>query len=259
MIQHEIKALKHLGQHFLADEVVVGKIIDAIRQLIVSGKVIEIGPGTGVLTKELLKIYGVNLLLAEIDQRSVELLSKKYQLGPASFCGDILQLNLAALSDQKPLTLVGNLPYNIGSQILFLVLENREVVNQCLFMFQKEVAQRICSGPGNKDYGILSVLLQSFYHCEYLFTVDEEAFVPPPRVKSGIMRMTLLPEPRIKSEPAFFKTVVKTAFNQRRKTLSNSLKSLMKPGNKDLPFAGLRPEQLSVEQFDELCIWLRQI
>lgn len=257
MIQHEIKALKHLGQHFLADESIIQKIVDAIVSMDEPGLWIEIGPGTGAITGPLLKHFGNRLQLAEIDQRSVEVLSNKFNLNAGSFCGDFLQLNLQEIAPQNPIHLVGNLPYNIGSQILFRVLDNRSLVNACVFMFQKEVAERICSGPGNKDYGILSVLLQAFYRCDYLFTVDENAFVPPPRVKSGVMKMQRLEAPRIKSEAAFFKQVVKTAFNQRRKTLRNSLKSMMKPGQMDIPFATLRPEQLSVEQFDELCFYLK--
>jgi 16S rRNA (adenine1518-N6/adenine1519-N6)-dimethyltransferase len=257
LIKHEIKALKHLGQHFLTDESVIQKIVDAILVIENKGKIIEIGPGTGAITGQLLEHYGQRLHLAEIDQRSVEVLAQKFQLQANRFCGDFLQLNIKEFAGNASIFIVGNLPYNIGSQILFRVLDNREWVHQCVFMLQKEVAERICSAPGNKDYGILSVLLQSFFKCEYLFTVGEDAFVPPPRVKSGVMRLDLLEEPRIKSEPAFFKTVVKTAFNQRRKTLRNSLKSMMKPGMDDLPFAGLRPEQLSVEQFDTLCVFLR--
>ncbi len=257
MIKHEIKALKHLGQHFLVDEFVIQKIVDTIIGLEKVEQIIEVGPGTGAITGPLIKHFGERLQLAEIDQRSVEVLAQKFNLQPKDFCGDILQLNLQKHAQGKRLCIVGNLPYNIGSQILFRVLDNRDVVEQCVFMLQKEVAERICSGPGNKDYGILSVLLQSFFQCTYLFTVMEDAFVPPPRVKSGVLQLTLLEVPRIKSEPAFFKTVVKTAFNQRRKTLRNSLKSMMKPGMVDLPYASLRPEQLSVEQFDELCFYLR--
>ncbi|MDP6921629.1 MAG: 16S rRNA (adenine(1518)-N(6)/adenine(1519)-N(6))-dimethyltransferase RsmA [Lutibacter sp.] len=246
-----VRAKKHLGQHFLTDERIAADIADALTH---NGyqRVLEIGPGMGVLTKYLLrKPFTTHVI--EIDQESVAYLEAQYlNLHGRIIPGDFLKIDLPAFFGDEPLAIVGNFPYNISSQIVFKVLENRQQVPELTGMFQKEVAQRIAEKEGSKKYGILSVLTQAFYEVSYLFTVPPSVFRPPPKVDSGVIRMvrknTRLPV----SEPLFFK-VVKTAFNQRRKTLRNSLKpmNLSDSLREDTIFAK-RPEQLSVQAFIEL-------
>lgn len=217
--------------------------------------VLEIGPGTGVLTRFLLEA-GHNLTVVELDMESVAYLENNFpELDGRIITGDFLKLDLSKMFP-APFCVIGNYPYNISSQIFFKVLEYKDQVPCCSGMLQKEVAERLAAGPGSKTYGILSVLLQAWYDVEYLFTVSEHVFDPPPKVKSGVIRVKRNSRTTLGCDEALFKTVIKTSFNQRRKTLRNSMKPLL---GKDCPDYGLpifdkRPEQLSVEQFIELTL-----
>lgn len=248
----KVKAKKFLGQHFLNDESIAERIADTL-----SFKgyttVLEIGPGMGVLTKYLLK-KPVKTYVVEIDGESVDYLKTHYlNLSERIIAKDFLKYDFKEIFGQEPYAIIGNFPYNISTQIVFRALENRIQVPEFSGMFQKEVAERICAKSGSKVYGILSVLAQAFYHAEYLFTVDEHVFTPPPRVKSGVLRLTRKENFTLPCDEKLFFTVVKTAFNQRRKTLRNSLKSLDIPEDfKADKLLDLRPEQLSVEQFIQL-------
>ena len=242
---------KSLGQHFLNDETIAEKIVQSI--MIDNHCILEIGPGMGVLTQFLLQYENKDLKVVEIDNESVVYLQKKHPNLQIIF-GDFLKMNLSDYYDDA-LTIIGNFPYNISSQILFKVLENRDKVTELVGMFQKEVAERIASKPGKKMYGILSVLLQAFYDIDYLLTVDEHLFTPPPKVKSAVIRMIRNPEKKLHCDEILFKNVVKTAFNQRRKTLRNSLKSFsFTEEYKENSIFGQRPEQLSVKEFEDICL-----
>lgn len=251
-IMEKVKAKKHLGQHFLTDENIAKKIADTL-QLEGYEIVLEIGPGMGVLTKYLLE-KNIETYVIEIDTESVDYLNAHYpKLHGKIISKDFLKYNLNEVFNGKPFALIGNYPYNISSQIVFKCLEMRDQIPEFSGMFQKEVAERICEKKGSKTYGILSVLAQAFYDVEYLFTVHENVFNPPPKVKSGVMRMKRKENYQLACNEKLFFTVVKTAFNQRRKTLRNSLKSLIISDNlKEDSIFALRPEQLSVEQFIEL-------
>ncbi|MEO4007141.1 MULTISPECIES: 16S rRNA (adenine(1518)-N(6)/adenine(1519)-N(6))-dimethyltransferase RsmA [unclassified Flavobacterium] len=248
----KVRAKKHLGQHFLNDENIAQKIADT---LTLSGyqKVLEIGPGMGVLTKYLLE-KPIETYVIEIDTESVEYLQTHYlKLSNRIISKDFLRYNLSETFGDDPLAIIGNFPYNISTQIVFRVLEMRDRIPEFSGMFQKEVAERICEKKGSKAYGILSVLAQAFYDTEYLFTVSEHVFTPPPKVKSGVMRMRRKENYKLPCEEKMFFNVVKTAFNQRRKTLRNSLKTFQLSDNlREDSIFDLRPEQLSVEQFIEL-------
>jgi 16S rRNA (adenine1518-N6/adenine1519-N6)-dimethyltransferase len=240
---------KSLGQHFLRDENISRKIVAALQQHDFS-RLLEVGPGGGALTKYLLEIPGIDFKAVELDDEKVAYLLKTY---PA-LAGKIIHQSF--LEMEKPFegsfTIVGNFPYNISTQILFRVLEWKEEVSCMVGMFQKEVAQRAASAEGNKVYGVLSVLVQAFFDVEYLFDVHENCFQPPPKVKSGVIR--LLPRKEIlpmKSEAAFF-LLVKTAFNQRRKTLRNAVKQLFSADILKDTIFDKRAEQLSVQQFADL-------
>lgn len=250
-----ITPLKSLGQHFLKEDEIADRIacsLSADKDL----KVLEIGPGTGILTTALLKSGITDLYCIEVDDRSVEFLKRNFpELKNRIIHADFLKADLSFMG-QHPFRIIGNFPYNISSQILFRVLDHYSRVTELVGMFQKEVAVRVASGPGNKDYGILSVLLQAYYQIEYLFTVPPEAFDPPPKVDSGVIRMRLKDQPGPGCDPVRFKNVVKTAFNQRRKTLRNSIKSLAVNGTEHLPFMSQRPEELSYRQFAELTLAL---
>ena len=242
---------KSLGQHFLKDETVCIRIVEALNAHQYS-QLLEVGPGGGALTKYLKGLVGVDLKLVEIDAEKVAFLLKAYPHVRGKIIeADILEID-APFSGR--FTLIGNFPYNISTQIVFKVIEWREQVETMIGMFQKEVAVRICSGPGSKEYGILSVISQAYYKTTYLFDVDENCFNPPPKVKSGVIRCVRKPQelwPTCSEKSLFI--VVKTAFNQRRKTLRNSLKSVTQ-GNVDTTGAiwDKRPEQLGVEAFVEL-------
>lgn len=247
-----VKAKKHLGQHFLTDENIAKKIADSL-----SGEnyddVLEIGPGMGVLTKYLLeKDYTTHVI--EIDTESVEYLKAHYlNLSDRVISKDFLKLNLDDFFSNKQLAIIGNFPYNISSQIVFKTLENKHRIPELSGMFQKEVAKRIAEGPGSKVYGIISVLTQAFYDVEYLFTVPPSVFNPPPKVDSGVIRLIRKENYTLPVDEKLFFKVVKTAFNQRRKMLRGSLKSLNLSDKlrEDAIFAQ-RPEQLSVQEFISL-------
>ena len=249
---NQVRAKKHLGQHFLTDETIAKDIADTLSY---SGydTILEIGPGMGVLTKYLLE-KEVDTYVIEIDTESVEYLNSHYpKLHNKIISKDILRYNINEVLENKPFAIIGNFPYNISTQIVFKCLEMRRQVPEFAGMFQKEVAERICSKKGSKVYGILSVLAQAFYDVEYLFTVNEDVFNPPPKVKSGVMRMRRKENFTLPCDEKLFFNVVKTGFNQRRKTLRNSLKSLQLSDDLRLDtIFDLRPEQLSVEQFIDL-------
>ncbi len=246
-MQHPVRAKKHLGQHFLSDDNIAAKIVASLKE---NANVLEIGPGTGVLTKHLLQIKDINLKVIEIDRESVEFLSQQFPiLNSKIISADFLHHDLKSLFDNN-FSIIGNFPYNISTQILFKVLDYRDMVNEVVGMFQKEVAVRIASGPGTKDYGILSVLLKAFYNIEYLFTVNENVFNPPPKVKSAVIRVTRNDVIKLDCDEKLFFTVVKTAFNQRRKTLRNALSSLQFNTDEKLVYLFTkRAEQLGVEEF----------
>lgn len=247
-----VRAKKHLGQHFLKDEAIAAKIADSLS---FEGyrNVLEIGPGMGVLTKYLLK-KDIIVWVVEIDAESIEYLKTHYlHLSDRIINADFLKMDLGTYFKGDPLAIIGNFPYNISSQIVFKAIEYRDYIPEFSGMFQKEVAQRITAGPGSKIYGILSVLTQAFFEVEYLFTVPPNVFNPPPRVDSGVIKLVRKKNYTLPVDVPFFFKVVKTAFNQRRKTLRNSLKSFQISDKlkEDAIFA-LRPEQLSVDQFIKL-------
>jgi 16S rRNA (adenine1518-N6/adenine1519-N6)-dimethyltransferase len=246
-----VRAKKYLGQHFLKDKNIAEKIVNSLfpRDFEV---VIEIGAGMGILTQFLVQNTNYETYIIEIDIDSVEYLKQNMNLPENRiFQQDFLKFDLKNFSD-KPIAIIGNFPYNISSQILFKVLENRNIVIELVGMFQKETAKRISEKPGNKTYGILSVLTQAFYNVEYLFTVNENVFVPPPKVKSGVLRMRRKQNYDLNCDEKKFFRIVKQSFNQRRKTLRNSLKSILSNIDTNLPVFSKRPEQLSVEEFVEL-------
>lgn len=248
-----VKPKKFLGQHFLKDLKVAQDIADTI-DACPGLPVLEVGPGMGVLTQFLLK-KDRPLKVVEVDYESVAYLREAYpQLEDHIIEDDFLKMHLERLFDGQPFVLTGNYPYNISSQIFFKMLDNRNQIPCCTGMIQKEVAERIAASPGSKTYGILSVLIQAWYRVEYLFTVHEHVFNPPPKVKSAVIRMTRNETQTLGCNETLFKQVVKTTFNQRRKTLRNSIKPLL---GKDCPLTqdslfDKRPEQLSVAQFIDL-------
>jgi len=250
--QHQVKAKKHLGQHFLNDESIAQKIADTL-SLVGYKNVLEIGPGMGVLTKYLLK-KDCTTHVIEIDTESVEYLKANYlNLAPRIIEQDFLKYDLNLVFNQEPFAIIGNFPYNISSQIVFKALEMRHQIPEFSGMFQKEVAQRICSKEGSKVYGILSVLTQAFYEAEYLFTVPPNVFNPPPKVDSGVLRLTRKANYVLPCDESLFFKTVKTAFQQRRKTIRNSLKTFQISDNlKANSIFDKRPEQLSVNAFIEL-------
>lgn len=244
-----VRAKKHLGQHFLRNEAVAHRIASALSA---EGyqQVLEIGPGTGVLTQFLLEAKP-RLTVIELDRESVAYLEEHYP-GLSIIPADFLKLDLQKLMGQ-PFALVGNYPYNISSQIVFKMLENVELVPEMVGMFQKEVAERLVAAPGGKTYGILSVLCDAFYQREYLFTVEAHEFSPPPKVRSGVIRFKRKENYELPCNPTLFKTVVKTAFNQRRKTLRNALKPLNLPeGSLSEDLLNLRAEKLHYRDFIEI-------
>ena len=247
-----VRAKKHLGQHFLNDENVAKRIADTLTENKYNN-VLEIGPGMGVLTKYLLdKKFTTSVI--EIDKESVEFLKAHYlNLSDRIINDDFLKIDISKLFNGEQFAVIGNFPYNISTQIVFKTIENRSQIPELCGMFQKEVAQRIAEKPGNKIYGITSVLTQAFYDVEYLFTVPPSVFNPPPKVDSGVIRLIRKDNYTLPVNESLFFKIVKTAFNQRRKTLRNSLKSfqLTDKLREDVIFA-LRPEQLSVQQFIDL-------
>ena len=285
----EVRAKKALGQHFLVDQGAAQRIVAALEpvdgpQPGNAGDVLEIGPGMGVLTQYLLKREDIDLKMVELDEESVNYLLTHFNgMQGRLFLADYLKLNVDHLF-KGPYRIIGNFPYNISSQIFFKILESRDRIPEVVCMIQKEVAERIAEGPGSKTYGILSVLLQAWYDIEYLFTVEPGAFAPPPKVRSAVIRLrrngrnelmpsagnkgqvsvpqgdagTCIPKAGAPVDERLFKSVVKTAFNQRRKTLRNALKPLLNadaPGYAEFvadPVFDLRAERLSVEDFIDL-------
>lgn len=247
-----VRPKKHLGQHFLKDIQIARRIADSLTE---NGyrTVLEIGPGMGVLTKFLLQ-KDLDVYAIEIDAESVEYLKNTYlNFADNIIANDFLKIDLSQYFSTKQFAVIGNFPYNISTQIVFKVLENKEFIPEFSGMFQKEVAMRIAEKEGSKKYGILSVLSQAFYHVEYLFTVPPSVFNPPPKVDSGVIRLIRKKNFELPVNEALFYKVVKTAFNQRRKTLRNSLKTLNLSDNlrEDSIFVK-RPEQLSVQEFIDL-------
>lgn len=245
-----VKAKKWLGQHFLIDANIARNIAESLTH---RGSVLEIGPGMGMLTQFLLQNPKIDLKVIEIDPESCNYLIQKYpQLENRLLKADFLQIKPTDLFPET-FAIIGNFPYNISSQILFRVYEYPELITEITGMFQREVAHRIVSPPGNKDYGILSVFLQTYYHCEYLFTVPETVFSPPPKVKSGVIRLTRK-DPLPSGFPKdLFTQLVKAAFNQRRKTLRNALHGFQFQNPVAVEtFLSKRAEQLSYQDFIEL-------
>ncbi len=249
----KVQPKKRLGQHFLKDASIARRIADSL-----TGKgyesVLEIGPGMGILTGFLQQRGFRDFRVIEIDNESVHYLIEHFP-GLNIIKGDFLAMNPDEVFPGN-MAIIGNFPYNISSQIFFRVLEYRNKVTEITGMLQKEVAERICAGPGSKTYGILSVLLQAWYKPEYLFTVSEHVFSPPPKVKSGVIRLIRNDVNRLDCDEKLFFRVVKAAFNQRRKTLRNSIKAAFRLKRDDYSDFGLRPEQLSVQQFVELTGWI---
>ena len=247
-----VKAKKNFGQHFLKDENIANRVAETLNDF-PTLPVMEVGAGTGMLTKFLLK-REVDLKVVEIDFESIDYLKIHYpELEGRIIEKDFLKLKLDDYFNTE-FCIIGNYPYNISSQIFFKVLDNKELIPFCAGMIQKEVAERMVAPPGSKTYGILSVLMQVWYDIEYLFTVNEQAFIPPPKVKSAVIKLTRNNREKLNCNEKLFKMVVKTSFNQRRKMLRNSIKSLLSEDSSlpDDPLLTKRPEQLSIEQFEQL-------
>ncbi|WP_462255479.1 16S rRNA (adenine(1518)-N(6)/adenine(1519)-N(6))-dimethyltransferase RsmA [Ferruginibacter sp.] len=240
---------KSLGQHFLKDEIIIQKIIDAVKKESFTN-LLEVGPGAGALTKHLINLPGVNFKAVELDEEKVDYLLQKYPL----LKDKIIHKSFLDIDKpfDEPFTVIGNFPYNISTQILFKILEWKDEVPCVIGMFQKEVAQRAASKEGSKVYGVLSVLVQAYYNVEYLFDVGNECFNPPPKVQSGVIKLIRRAEPlKVKSDRAYW-VLVKTAFNQRRKTLRNAVKSLFTAEELQHEIFTKRAEALSIEDFAAL-------
>jgi 16S rRNA (adenine1518-N6/adenine1519-N6)-dimethyltransferase len=254
----KVRAKKHLGQHFLKDDQIAKSIVDSYFDLNSDNFLIEVGPGTGVLTKFILEKQPKNFSALDVDAESIEYLKNNYPQHSDKFhLLDFLESDMQTFTSGK-WNVIGNFPYNISSQIMFRVLEYRNQVDFAVGMFQKEVAVRICSDPGSKEYGILSVLLQAFYEVKYLFTVQPGSFNPPPKVKSGVIRLSRNSTAKLDCDEALFFRVVKTGFNQRRKTLRNALKPILENKTINSPLMDKRAEQLSVKDFIDLTKLVQQ-
>ncbi len=253
MPDQQVRPKKHLGQHFLKDIRIAAAIVDALHA---DGcdSVVEVGPGMGVLTHLLAEREFPSFRVIEIDRESVDYLRHNVTGTVEIIEGDFLELDLQPLGDS--IAVIGNFPYNISSQIFFKILENRDHVTEAVGMVQKEVAERICSDPGSRVYGILSVLLRAWYDIEYLFTVSEHVFSPPPKVRSAVIRLSRNNVERLGCDEKLFVSVVKRCFNQRRKMLRNPIKAMVNTGAADMPLLSMRAEQLSVSQFVELTNWV---
>jgi 16S rRNA (adenine1518-N6/adenine1519-N6)-dimethyltransferase len=251
-----VKPKKSLGQHFLRDKSVAEKIAGSL-----SGdgcsSVLEVGPGMGILTGFLLKRQFPDFRVIEIDRESVSYLREAFRGEINIIEGDFLAFDIRS-SFTGRVAIIGNFPYNISSQIFFRVLENRDMITEVCGMLQKEVAQRICAKPGSKTYGILSVLLQAYYSAGYLFSVPPGVFSPPPKVMSGVVRLTRNTREHLDCDEDLFLRVVKGCFNQRRKTLRNSVRAAFNIRSEDNNMLQLRPEQLSVDQFVDLTNWISE-
>ncbi len=248
-----VRPKKYLGQHFLKDRTIAEKISGSLTGAGYRA-LLEIGPGMGILTGYLIEKRFDDFRVVEIDKESVHYLENKFD-GLRIISGDFLDLDIDSLFPGK-LAVIGNFPYNISSQIFFMILKYRNKVEEVCCMLQDEVAKRICAGPGSRIYGILSVLVQAYYSAEYLFSVPPEVFSPPPKVQSGVIRLKRNGILNLECDEKLFFTVVKACFNQRRKVLRNSVKAAFKLRNYDYDELYLRPEQLSVDQFVRLTSWI---
>lgn len=243
-----VRPKKYLGQHFLKDVSAAERIVSFLSP---AKNILEIGPGKGILTQFLFQLKNADVKVIEIDEEAIHHLNKMFPYKAKDIIhGDFLAMDLQSIF-KEPYSIIGNFPYNISSQILFRVLESKDRVPEVVGMFQKEVAERIVSPPGNRDYGILSVLTQAFYDTEIVMVLNEDDFSPPPKVKSAVIRMRRNDTNKLNSKEEIFRKVVKTAFNQRRKKLSNALSS-MTSNTSGLPYMDLRAEALSWQKFDEL-------
>jgi 16S rRNA (adenine1518-N6/adenine1519-N6)-dimethyltransferase len=254
--RNKVNPKKNLGQHFLKDAGIARKIAGTLTGMGYD-TVLEIGPGMGILTGFLMERGFTDFRVIEIDNESVHYLKEHFKELDKVITGDFLSMDIDRNFEGK-IGIIGNFPYNISTQIFFKILNHREKVVEVAGMLQKEVAERICSGPGSKTYGILSVLLQAFYKTEYLFTVPEHVFSPPPKVKSGVIRLTRNDTEKLNCDERLFFRVVKACFNQRRKTLRNSVRAAFELKRDDYHEFGLRPEQLSVHQFIRLTEWIAE-
>ncbi len=252
-----VRPKKNLGQHFLTDPSIARRITDAL-VLPSPSTVMEIGPGTGILTTELLSRPEIDLIPVEIDKEAAGYLLEKWpQLRDRLWQEDVLRADIGARIT-GPFHVIGNFPYNISSQIFFKLLDYRDQVEQIVCMLQKEVAQRLVAPPGNKEYGILSVFLQAYYETEFLFSVKPGSFFPPPRVTSAVIRLTRNQVKNLDCDERLFRTIVKTTFNQRRKTIRNSIRPVITVFSDELDLLSLRPEQLDVNEFVRLTRWVAE-
>jgi 16S rRNA (adenine1518-N6/adenine1519-N6)-dimethyltransferase len=261
-----IRAKKFLGQHFLKDKGIAKKIVDSLDAA--TKNILEIGPGAGVLTQFLLQ-RPEKLKFVEIDRESIAFLRETYPEFRESeieesrkatlYQEDFLEMELNNLFESDSFSVIGNFPYNISSQIFFKVIKYKEIIPEVVGMVQKEVAERMVATPGKKTYGILSVLLQRWYNIEYLFTVDENVFIPPPKVKSAVIKMIRNDRKDMQCNEELFIKLVKTTFNQRRKTIRNSIKPLLGDKTYECAFMNLRPEQLTITQFIDFTNELEKI
>lgn len=254
-----MKAKKSYGQHFLNNEDISSRIADSLTDNGSFSKVLEVGPGKGMLTKYLLE-KPFELLVVEADRDMVQYLQKNYpQLKENIISADFLKVPLDKIFPEEPFGLIGNFPYNISSQILFKMLDHKDQIPELVGMFQKEVAERVVAEPGGKVYGVISVLVQAWYEGEYLFTVDKENFNPPPKVQSAVIRLKRKEQTELGCDEKLFKSIVKQTFSQRRKMLRNTMKSFLKghPMLED-PFFTKRPEKVSLEEFIQLTNWVEK-
>jgi len=252
-MNNSVHAKKRLGQHFLKDEVIAEKIADSITAK--EGNLLEIGPGMGALTKHLTHKWGEKLWVVEIDDESIPYITSHFpELKERIIHADFLTLDIGSVFKDEKFSIIGNFPYNISTQILFKAIDYRSHVVEVVGMFQKEVAKRICSPEGNRDYGILSVLVQAYFNAIYLFDVPPTVFIPPPAVNSGVIKLVKKQNFSLGCNDELFKKVIKMAFNQRRKKLSNALSAMLtdKPIKSDL--LDKRAEQLSWKDFVKLTL-----
>lgn len=249
----KVTAKKHLGQHFLKDRNIAAAIVGALRADDCD-TVMEVGPGMGVLTRLLAERNFPVLKVVEIDREAVAYLRENVSGAYEIIEGDFLALDPEKMGTKS--AVIGNFPYNISSQLFFRILDQRDRVSEVVCMVQKEVADRICSGPGSRVYGILSVLLAAWYDIEYLFTVSESVFSPPPKVKSAVIRLQRNERKRLECDERLFVNVVRRCFNQRRKMIRNPLRMMLSADAGEMPYLSMRAEQLSVEQFAELTRWV---
>jgi 16S rRNA (adenine1518-N6/adenine1519-N6)-dimethyltransferase len=255
-----VKAKKHLGQHFLIDKNISKKIANQFQNHLGCHKVLEIGPGTGALTTFLLEHEKNDVWVIEVDRDSIAYLKENFPLLNGKIIEqDFLRIKPELLFGDEKFAVVGNFPYNISSQILFKCIEHRNQIPEIMGMFQKEVAVRVAEKPGSKSYGIISVLLQTFYDISYCFTVDENAFNPPPKVKSGVIRLTRNERDSLPCDEKLFIQIVKACFNQRRKMIRNTIKQFIQDRPFENRFLTIRPEQLSVDDFIELTLAVEEV